>query len=133
MKSMTGMASAQGESNGLIWTADIKSVNGRGLDLKLRIPDTLEQLSKPLREYLQTDVTRGSIFLNLKANYAEDIALGFQVDPQKIDDMLKALAEIDGAALERGEFSALKASDLLNFVAFSGIRERARTQILCKR
>ncbi len=121
MKSMTGMASAQGESDGLIWTADIKSVNGRGLDLKLRIPDTLERLSKPLREYLQTHVTRGSIFLNLKANYAEDIALGFQVDPQKIDDMLKALAEIDGAALEAGvSLAPSKASDLLNFVAFSG-------------
>ena len=36
--SMTGFADAQGGREGLRWRWEAKSVNGRGLDLRLRLP-----------------------------------------------------------------------------------------------
>jgi len=48
--SMTGFARAQGEQAGTAWVWELRSVNGRGLDVKLRLPAGLEALEFPLRE-----------------------------------------------------------------------------------
>ena len=55
--SMTGFAAVQGSFEGCSWTAYIRSVNGRSLDLRLRVPD-LDGLEPELRKRL--DVQRGA-------------------------------------------------------------------------
>ena len=35
--SMTGFARAEGEGNGISWVWEVKSVNGRSLELRLRL------------------------------------------------------------------------------------------------
>ena len=35
---MTGFARTEGEEAGLAWAWEVKSVNGKGLDLRLRLP-----------------------------------------------------------------------------------------------
>ena len=42
--SMTGFAGAEGEQDGLGWIWEVRSVNGRGLDLRLRLPDGWDAL-----------------------------------------------------------------------------------------
>jgi uncharacterized protein (TIGR00255 family) len=61
LASMTGFARAQGESGnaGFIW--ELRSVNGRGLDIKLRFPSGLEALELPLRDLATQVFKRGNV------------------------------------------------------------------------
>ena len=47
--SMTGFAARRGAGAGYGWLWDIRSVNGKGLDLRLRVPDWVDGLEVALR------------------------------------------------------------------------------------
>ena len=59
--SMTGFADLAGASAGSSWNWEARSVNGRGLDLRLRLPEGLEALEAPLRAALGQTFHRGSV------------------------------------------------------------------------
>jgi uncharacterized protein (TIGR00255 family) len=61
LSSMTGYASAAGGDGEYRWTWEIKSVNGRGLDIRCRLPPTLEGLEPQVRTRLQARFRRGSV------------------------------------------------------------------------
>jgi uncharacterized protein (TIGR00255 family) len=65
LQGMTGFARADGAQAGWRWTWEAKSVNGRGLDLKLRLPSGCEALEAPAREAVNARFKRGSIQLGL--------------------------------------------------------------------
>ena len=44
LTSMTGFADRAGSADGVAWTWEARSVNGRGLDLRLRLPEGFESL-----------------------------------------------------------------------------------------
>ena len=56
---MTGFASRRGAAGRYSWTWDLRSVNGRGLDLRLRLPDWIEGLESAVRTRLQKAMHRG--------------------------------------------------------------------------
>ena len=56
---MTGFASGQGEGFDHRWSWDIRSVNGRGLELRFRLPDWIDGLEAKLREILTNQIKRG--------------------------------------------------------------------------
>ncbi len=58
---MTGFARAEGEHAGLRWIWELKSVNGRGLDLKLRLPPGFDGLEQPARALAGKTFKRGSV------------------------------------------------------------------------
>jgi uncharacterized protein (TIGR00255 family) len=65
ISSMTGFARTSGECNGVAWIWETRSVNGKGLDVRLRLPlgyDRLEQAAKAL---VTAAFKRGSIQINL--------------------------------------------------------------------
>ena len=62
---MTGFARIDGEAAGISWVWELKSVNGRSLDLRLRLPPGYETLEAPLRGALGGRVRRGTISANL--------------------------------------------------------------------
>jgi uncharacterized protein (TIGR00255 family) len=68
LKSMTGFGRAGGQENGATWTWELRTVNGRGLDLRFRLPPSLESLELRLREEMGKALARGNcaISLNLK-------------------------------------------------------------------
>ncbi len=61
LKSMTGFATVDGAAGGTAWTWEIRSVNGRGLDLRLRLPPGLEALEPKVREAATRRLARGSL------------------------------------------------------------------------
>jgi uncharacterized protein (TIGR00255 family) len=65
VSSMTGFARADGETAGISWIWELKSVNGRSLDLRLRLPPGYDRLEAPLRAALTGRLRRGSISANL--------------------------------------------------------------------
>jgi uncharacterized protein (TIGR00255 family) len=64
--SMTGFARAEGGDDLYAWAWEIKSVNGRGLDLRWRLPPGLDALEPRLRPLLAKACTRGSLQINLQ-------------------------------------------------------------------
>ena len=58
MLSMTGFAARRGLGVGYSWTWDLRSVNGKGFDLRLRLPDWIDGLEVAVRADLQKAVTR---------------------------------------------------------------------------
>jgi uncharacterized protein (TIGR00255 family) len=94
---MTGFARAEGEAAGLRWIWEVKSVNGRGLDVKLRLPPGFDALEPAARAAAQSRFKRGSLQASL--NLAHDPS---QAQPVKIDF---ALVE---RLIQAGEFLVLE-------------------------
>jgi uncharacterized protein (TIGR00255 family) len=103
MISMTGFAARRGAGLGHGWTWDLRSVNGKGLDLRLRLPDWIEGLELAVRAELQKALTRGNVSLTLKvAQDGGDEAPAFRLNPHQLSAALVALAEVEEAAMSAG-------------------------------
>ncbi len=65
LQSMTGFAraSANHEAASIIW--ELKSVNGKSSDARLRLPQGFERLEQPVRKAVQHRFHRGNIFASL--------------------------------------------------------------------
>ena len=120
--SMTGFAAAKGQGAGHGWLWDIRSVNGKGLDLRLRVPDWIDGLEAALRSELGRSLQRGNVSLSLKL--ARDGAVGgdgLRVNPSVLADVLRALAAIEDAAMSSGVTLGQPTS--ADVLAFRGVLE----------
>lgn len=103
MISMTGFAARRGAGAGHAWVWDLRSVNGKGLDLRLRVPDWIEGLEPAVRAEVQKAVTRGNVSLTLKVVQDEgrdDTA--FRLNEGALAAALAALGRIEAAAMASG-------------------------------
>jgi uncharacterized protein (TIGR00255 family) len=105
LASMTGFARAQGETGPVSWIWELRSVNGRGLDIKLRLPNGLDALEFPLRDLAAKRLKRGNVSgtLTLKRDAASGITADL-VALERIKDLAIELADnIPGALPPRAE------------------------------
>jgi uncharacterized protein (TIGR00255 family) len=65
LSSMTGFARGQGESNGYAWAWEIKSVNAKGLDLRLRLPAGWDAVEAQVRSKAGEMLSRGTVYATL--------------------------------------------------------------------
>jgi uncharacterized protein (TIGR00255 family) len=65
LSSMTGFATSSGEKDGLYWQWEIKSVNGKALDLRCRLPSGFEALEATARSILAQHIKRGNLQVTL--------------------------------------------------------------------
>ena len=65
LNSMTGYARSQGQDADVSWVWELKTVNGRGLELRLRLPPGYDVLDLPAREAVQKALKRGNVNINL--------------------------------------------------------------------
>ena len=103
MISMTGFAARRGAGAGYAWVWDLRSVNGKGLDLRLRVPDWIDGLEAAVRAELQKAATRGNVSLTLKVAQdegREDSA--FRLNEGVLAAALDALGRIEAAAMNAG-------------------------------
>lgn len=65
--SMTGFSGGNGQHDacGLSWTWEARSVNGKGLDIRIRWPQGWECIEAPARDMVQKRFARGNISLSL--------------------------------------------------------------------
>jgi uncharacterized protein (TIGR00255 family) len=64
-RSMTGFARAAGALGATAWSWEVRSVNGRGLDIRLRLPPGLEALEPGVRAAAAKRLARGSLSITL--------------------------------------------------------------------
>jgi uncharacterized protein (TIGR00255 family) len=65
LSSMTGFARSHGACGPYAWVWEIKSVNGKGLDVRLRLPPGWDPIEAPLRSRISETLARGSVQVNL--------------------------------------------------------------------
>ncbi|WP_444465153.1 YicC/YloC family endoribonuclease [Rhodobacter capsulatus] len=111
--SMTGFASVSGSGHGHDWVWEIRSVNGKGLDLRLRLPE-MEGLEGAARAALTQRVSRGNIQLSLKLARSSG-AERLRLSGPGLTAALAALREIEEAARLHGvSLAPALATDLLS-------------------
>src|SRR5262245_35643372 len=65
LSSMTGFARADGVAGTYVWAWELKSVNAKGLELRLRLPSGWDALEIPARNRAGETLTRGTVYANL--------------------------------------------------------------------
>src|SRR5580704_9864837 len=68
LSSMTGFARADGAHGSYRWTWELKSVNAKGLELRLRLPPGWDSVEGPVRARAAGTLTRGTVYATLTAN-----------------------------------------------------------------
>lgn len=113
IESMTGFATSKGAALGASWTWDLRSVNGKGLDLRLRVPDWIDGLEARLRARLTAEVGRGNVTLNLRLN-REEGAPELSVNPAGLAAAITAMAQVEAEAMQAGlSLAPATAADVL--------------------
>ena len=88
LASMTGFAEARGAHAGLRWRWEARSVNGRALDIRLRIPPGFEGLESGARTLAAERFKRGSLQAVLTVA-PEEGGRGFRVDAAALADAVR--------------------------------------------
>ena len=129
ISSMTGFARASGSNSAAGWSWELKSVNGRALDIRCRLPQGLERLDPAVRTAVSARLKRGNVTVGLRLSQAPEaaamrvnrawldelIALAAayraqeSVAPPRLDGMLALRGVIESA--ERPEGDAASAQD----------------------
>ncbi|WP_375463689.1 YicC/YloC family endoribonuclease [uncultured Methylobacterium sp.] len=71
---MTGFARAAGTTGPVQWAWEVRSVNGRGLDVRLRVPNGCDAIGEAARAALQKALARGQCQLALTLTKPETAA-----------------------------------------------------------
>jgi uncharacterized protein (TIGR00255 family) len=105
LASMTGFARTEGNDAGLAWVWELRSVNGRGLDLRFRLPSGWDSLEPILREAAGKSLKRGNVTANLSVKRENEPRLA--PDPAALEQALTLAmdlhARIPGSPVPRAE------------------------------
>lgn len=117
---MTGFASLHAAGAGVDRLWDIRSVNGKGLDLRLRLPDGIDGFEQAARAAVARSAARGNITLSLKLA-RDGTDAGPRISVAGLDAALTALQQIEEAALQRG--LSLTSASVAEVLALRGVIE----------
>ncbi|MBP0464487.1 YicC family protein [Roseomonas sp. PWR1] len=105
---MTGFAREGGtlaDGSSFVW--EVRSVNGRGLDVRLRLPNGFDALETPLKEAAARLLKRGNVSATLTLKREDRSAARLTPDPEALEQALRIAldlaARIPGAPAPRAE------------------------------
>lgn len=102
---MTGFARTEGLVGNLAWVWELRSVNGRGLELRFRLPNGWEALEPAFKDAAAKALKRGNVTANL--NIKRDSETKLALDPAVLDQVLALAldlhARIPGSPPPRAE------------------------------
>jgi uncharacterized protein (TIGR00255 family) len=107
--SMTGYAQARNEQNGWAVRVNVKSVNHRFLDLKLRLPEGFDLYELRLRQFLRERIHRGhvEVYVNVDPATAapvqvnRELAQTYMRVAEEFRQQSRAAADVDVVAILR--------------------------------
>lgn len=118
IRSMTGFASGKGALGPHSWTWELRSVNGKGLDMRLRVPDWLTGLEATLRGQMSKALSRGNVTLSLRVN-RDETAPDLVLNETAMDAALTAMARTQKMAAACGV--TLASSSAADLIAIKGM------------
>ncbi len=113
LSGMTGFARIDGEAAWGTWHWEARSVNGRGLDIRLNMPSGLERVEKAVRKAASDAFTRGSL----------QIALRVELDGSDNISVNESVLQTLLAAYEKAEGAMATGPALASLMAIKGVVE----------
>lgn len=93
LMSMTGFARDDGSADGISWHWELKTVNGRNLDIRCRLAPGFEALEPELRKLISSRIRRGSCQVNLSIRTEADESL-LEVNQAALDKLVAVAEEL---------------------------------------
>jgi uncharacterized protein (TIGR00255 family) len=117
MKSMTGFGHGEASADGLVYRAEVSSVNRKQADIVVSLPRELVRLEAQVRERIGECISRGRVNVSINISAAEGSQGQLQVDEQLARQYIEVLRGL-GDKLELGEilkgFDPLRAPGVLS-------------------
>jgi uncharacterized protein (TIGR00255 family) len=101
LSSMTGFSRAQGSQGAWRWHWEVRSVNARGLDVRVRVPEGFESLEQPARVLANERFARGGITATLTLD-ADPGRGAVRVNAEALTQVLVALKQLE-ATVDRAD------------------------------
>ena len=95
LASMTGFARSHGTSGAYVWTWEIKSVNAKGLDLRIRTPAGWDAVDVAARTRAGEKLARGTVYATLTID-PHGGAPALKINEQVLDTVMTALRNLQG-------------------------------------
>src|SRR3546814_8900540 len=92
---MTGFARVDGRAAGKSWIWELKSVNGRGLELRFRLPPGFDGIEAEMRALAQSKLVRGNVTINLQIAETTDAAPAYRLNDTLLDQLPALGARLD--------------------------------------
>ncbi len=121
LRSMTGYARATGTNEAFEVTAEIRSVNHRFLDLRVRAPASIATLERQIRERVNQAMSRGKVDVNVHLKPRAESAYELEVDGPMLAELIE---KAGGLAEEHGVSGEISTSDLVGFSPAFRVKER---------
>lgn len=94
LSSMTGFARGQGAAGAYVWNWEIKSVNAKGLDVRLRVPPGWDAVEVVARKAATDALARGTVYGNLTVE-RKGTAPKVRINEPVLAAIIATLDEID--------------------------------------
>jgi len=91
LKSMTGFARTAVECDGFACTIEVKSVNGKSLDVRCRVPNFIDGFDLEIKKIATRILNRGTVFINIHLEH-DEAQEQYTINEERLD-MLMALSE----------------------------------------
>ena len=95
LSSMTGFARSQGISGPYTWAWELKSVNAKGFDLRLRLPSGWDAIDPPVRARAAEALARGTVYGNLTVE-RQGVAPTVTINEPVLNAVLNAIEQLKG-------------------------------------
>ena len=95
LSSMTGFARSHGVSGSYAWAWELKSVNAKGLDVRLRLPPGWDAVELPVRSRAAERLARGSVYGTLTVG-RQGVAPIVRVNEPVLNAVLATLKTLSG-------------------------------------
>jgi|1186.fasta_scaffold01631_4 uncharacterized protein (TIGR00255 family) len=93
LASMTGFARQAGQSGPWTWAWEVKTVNAKGFDLRLRLPPGFDALEPAVRADVPKQLARGTCFASLSVQ-RPGAGADIRINRPALDALVAALADI---------------------------------------
>lgn len=92
---MTGFARSHGAATNYAWSWEIKSVNAKGLDLRLRLPPGFDGVEVAVRARAAETLSRGNVYATLTVT-REGAAPVVRINEPVLDALVNAIGSLKG-------------------------------------
>ncbi len=92
--SMSGFGRSEGVSGDTAWAVEMRSVNHKGLDIKLRLPSSVDGLDTDIRRLVQSRLRRGSAQITISLKH-QGTATGLRVNRDLLEELIELAKEAE--------------------------------------
>ncbi|MDX1292012.1 MAG: YicC/YloC family endoribonuclease [Hyphomonas sp.] len=106
LSGMTGFARVTGEAEWGAWAWEAKSVNGRGLDVRVNTPPGFDALERAVKAAASKRFNRGSLQVSLRIELSDQTG-GATIDHALLDTLIAAAGKASGADISSEAIATL--------------------------